>query len=133
MSAPKKLTPFDYLNSINMGKDNMMSSGLAEDEKQYNAFMICRGLSYFPDTVFYANEMNRYHHLDKKLQYDFLRLVVRKRKRFSKWMKATQSNKIDMIKKYYGYSDQRAIEVADLLDDDMMKVIEKKLYQGGKK
>ena len=62
---------FDYLNSINYSKENIMHDNL--DEKAYNSFMVNRGLSYFNDTVIYANEMNRYAHIDSKLQYDFLR------------------------------------------------------------
>ena len=82
-------SPFDFIKSISSTKKDIM-----EDEKDYNAFMVNRGLSYFPDTVIYANEMNRFHHLDSRLQYLFLINIVRKRNRFSKWNKASESEDI---------------------------------------
>ena len=91
---------FDYLNSINYSKKDIMVDDIAEDE--YNPFMVNRGLSYFQDTVLYANEMNRYHHLDNRLQFDFLINIVRKRKRFSKWTKSTNPDTLNVVKEYYG-------------------------------
>ena len=80
------MNPFDYLKSINTTKKNIMVDDLTE--KEYNAFIINRGLSFFPDTVLYANEMNLNHHLDSRLQYDFLINIIKKKKRFTKWVKA---------------------------------------------
>ena len=102
------------------------------NEKNYNAFMCNRGLSYFNDTVLLANEMNRNHHIDNKLQYDFLRNVVRKRKRFSKWIKAEKSDAVDTIKEYYGYSNEKAQSVVDLIDEDALANMRKVLSKGGK-
>lgn len=79
------MNPFDFLNEINYGKNNIMVDDIVE--KQYNPFMVNRGLSYFQDTVLMANEMNVNHHLDNRLQFDFFINIVRKRKRFSKWFK----------------------------------------------
>ena len=87
---------FDYLNSINLTKSDIMEDDIAE--KAYNSFMINRGLSYFNDTVLMANEMNLYSHLDKKLQYHFLINIVRKRKRFSKWAKPETESDIEAVK-----------------------------------
>lgn len=129
----KKLTPFDFLNSINYTKEDLMSSNLVEDEKQYNSFMVNRGLSYFPDTVALANEMNRYHHLDNKLQYDFLQSIVRKRKRFSKWNKQEQENDVETIMIRYGYNRIKAESVLDLFSRDQLNSIENSLRKGGKK
>lgn len=122
---------FDYLNSINMTKDNIMKDDI--DEKAYNSFMVNRGLSYFNDTVVIANEMNRYAHIDSKLQYDFLRSLIRKRKRFSKWTKVDKNADIDLIKEYYGYSKEKAFQVLPLLTSDQLSIIRKKLSKGGKK
>ena len=66
---------FDYLNSINDTKKDIMVDDLAE--KDYNAFMVNRGLSYYNDTVIYANEMNRHAHIDSRMQYDFLKQIIR--------------------------------------------------------
>jgi|TARA_B100000497_G_scaffold7444_1_gene7456 hypothetical protein len=122
---------FDYLNSINYSKENIMHDNL--DEKAYNSFMVNRGLSYFNDTVIYANEMNRYAHIDSKLQYDFLRTLIRKRKRFSKWTKEDKNSDIDLIKEYYGYSKEKAFQVLPLLSKEQLTFISKKLSKGGRK
>jgi len=124
------MNPFEYLNSINDTKKDIMVDDLAE--KAYNPFMVNRGLSYFQDTVLMANEMNIQHHLDNRMQYDFLRLLIRKRKRFSKWNKPETSADIDAIKEYYGYSNEKASQVLSLLTKDQLTTIKKKLYKGGK-
>ena len=125
------MSPFDYLNSINSTKKDIMIDDITE--KQYNAFMVNRGLSYFPDTVAIANEMNRYHHLDKKLQYQFLINIIRKRKRFSKWNKPNLENDIDVVKEYYGYSNEKAKEALTLLSPEQIIIIKKKVDKGGRK
>lgn len=125
-----KLSFFDYLNSINTGKDSIMLDDL--DEKAYNAFMVNRGLSYFYDTVIIANEMNINHHMDYKLQYDFLRNLVRKKKRFSKWAKPIQIEDLDAVKEYYGYSNDKARAALKILKPDQIKEIKRKIHKGGK-
>jgi hypothetical protein len=124
------LNPFDYLNSINVKKNDIMLGD--EEEKGYSAFMINRGLSFFQDTVLLANEMNMNSHLDNRLQYDFLRSAIRPRKRFSKWMKKTVPAKIEVIKEYYGYSDEKAESVSDLISDETIGEMKKVLSKGGK-
>ena len=90
--------------------------------------MVNRGLSYFPDTVIYANEMNRFHHLDQRLQYHFLINIVRKRNRFSKWNKSIES---ETIKEYYGYSNEKARDVLPLLSNENLKTIRGRIQHGG--
>ena len=121
---------FDFLNSINSTKENIMKDDL--DEKAYSGFMVNRGLSYFNDTVIYANEMNKYSHLDSKLQYDFLRHIVRKRQRFSKWNKADKMPDVEVVSKYYGYSKQKSIEALKVLNQDQLQVLRKKVSKGGR-
>ena len=125
------MSPFDYLNSINHSKKDVMIDDLTE--KSYNSFMINRSLSYFPDTVQFANLMNRYHHTDSKLQYHFLINIIRKRKRFSKWFKAETESDIEVVKKYYGYSNEKARQALPLLSPDQIKIIRQKVDQGGRK
>ncbi len=103
-----------------------------DTEKGYNPFMTNRGLSYFEDTVLFANEMNRASHLDNRLQYDFLRQGIRQRKRFSKWMKKETDDKIEVIKEYYGYSNDKAYAVIDLISDEMFDRMKKTISKGGK-
>jgi hypothetical protein len=125
------MSPFEFLNSINDTKKDIMIDDL--DEKAYASFMINRSLSYFPDTVCIANEMNRYHHLDKKLQYHFLINIIRKRKRFSKWIKPDLDSDIEVVKEYYGYSNEKARQVLTLLSSEQIEELRKKVNKGGRK
>jgi|TARA_B110000093_G_C12908223_1_gene383514 hypothetical protein len=125
------LSPFDFLKSINDTKKNIME--LPEHEKMYVPFVTNRSLSYFPDTVLLANEMNRYHHIDSKLQYQFLINIVRKRKRFSKWVKPEIENDIESVKEYYGYSNDKARQVLRLLSSEQLTIIRDKVNKGGRK
>ena len=120
------MSPFEFIKSISSSKKDIM-----ENEKDYNAFMINRGLSYFPDTVIYANEMNKFHHLDSRLQYSFLINIIRKRNRFSKWNKSIESENISDIKKYYGYSNEKARDVLPLLSNENLKTIRGRINHGG--
>lgn len=122
---------FDYLNSINYSKKDIMVDDIAEDE--YNSFMVNRGLSYFQDTILCANEMNRYHHLDSRLQFDFLINIIRKRKRFSKWAKNTDPDALSVVKEYYGYSNEKARQVLPLLTPDQIMNLREKVFKGGRR
>jgi len=122
--------PFDFLNSINQNKKDIMDP---MEESKYPAFMINRGLSYFQDTVLLANEMNRNHHVDCRMQYDFLRSSIRPRKRFSKWVKKENISNVDIVKKYYGYSDAKAESVLDLFTPEQFKEMKQKMSEGGKR
>ena len=122
----QKMNPFALINSISNSKIDIL-----EDEKDYNAFMVNRGLSYFPDTVIYANEMNKFHHLDSRLQFDFLINIVRKRNRFSKWNKSIESENINAIKKYFSYSNEKARDVLPLLSNENLKTIRGRIQHGG--
>ena len=122
---------FDYLNSINLTKKDIMVDDVCE--KDYNSFMVNRGLSYFPDTIIIANEMNRHHQIDNKLQYHFLINMIRKRKRFSKWAKAQKESDIDAVKEYYGYSNEKARQALTLLSPDQITIIKNKVSKGGRR
>jgi len=132
MKKEKPLSPFDFLNSINDSKIDIMSID-TDNEKVYNSFMVNRSLSYFADTIFMANEMNRYHHLDSKLQFHFFINIVRKRKRFSKWAKADNINNIEAVKEYFGYSDSKAKQALTILTEDQIAAIQNKVFKGGRK
>lgn len=119
----------DILNSINQSKENILSKD-SRLEKDYVPFVINKCFSYFPDTVFYANKMNQMAFLDKKMQYDYLLHSISKRKRFSKWIKPEENENLAIIKEVFGYSDQKAREVMDLLP---MKELQKLVQKGGQK
>ena len=125
------MNPFEYLNAINYTKKNIMIDDLTE--KTYNSFMINRGLSYFADTVLMANEMNQHSHLDNRLQFDFFINIVRKKKRFSKWNKPETVSDVEVVKQYYGYSNEKARQVLTLLTSDQIDELKKKVYKGGRK
>jgi len=120
------VNPFELIKSISNDKKDIL-----ENEKDYNAFMVNRGLSYFPDTVIYANEMNKFNHLDGRLQYHFLINTIRKRNRFSKWNKSIESENISAIKQYYGYSNEKARDVLPLLSNENLKTIRGRIQHGG--
>ena len=125
------LSPFEFVTSINDNKNDIMRDDVTE--KSYSSFMTNRSLSYFQDTVQFANVMNQYHHLDNKLQYHFLINIIRKRKRFSKWIKPDLDSDTEVVKQYYGYSNEKARQVLSLLSPEQIKIIKEKVSKGGRK
>ena len=123
---------FDFLNAINdTKKDLIREDPLAE--KDYVAFMINRGLSYFPDTVMYANEMNSAAHIPKQWQFDFYRIGISKRKRFSKWHKQDKIEEdVKLVMREYDYSHQKAMQIIGLLSDAQLKELREKYASGGR-
>jgi len=120
----------DFLTAINLSKKNLMEDDpLAE--KEYPPFVINRTLSYFQDTVLYANEMNLRSQLDNRLQNDYFLNSVRKKKRFSRWLKPDKDEDIDAIKEYYSCSNVKAHEIINVLTGEQLSLIHKKLERGG--
>ena len=111
----------DYLNAINYTKDNLLEDTSAHGG--YVPFVINRSLSYFPDTVLQANEMNTQHHLGKREQFDYLRHSIRKRRRFSKWLKRAEDERVESVKLYYGYSTKKALEAMKVLSEEQVDQI----------
>ena len=123
----------EYLNSINFTKKNVMKSEDKQWIKKYPAFIINKVLSGFQDTIMLVNEVNRNHFLDKDMQYSFLLNSIRSKKRFSPFLRANKLKDIDLVKEYYGYSNEKAKTVLDILTKDQLKLIKEKLYKGGTK
>ena len=126
----KKTNPFDYVKAVSHTKKDIMVDDVAE--KEYNAFMVNRSLSNFQDTILYANLMNVNHHIDARLQFDFFINTIRKKNRFSKWLKPLNYKDLDVIKEYYGYSDEKAKSVLSLLDNKQIEELKKRIYKGGR-
>ena len=126
----KGISPFDFIKDINYEKKNLIVDDWSE--KQYNPYIINKGLSYGHDTVIPANEMNSRPHLDKILQFDFLINIIRPKKRFNKWIKAEKINDLEVIKEYYGYSTEKAKQVLPLLDDKIIDDMKRKITKGGR-
>jgi len=125
-----QISPFDFATAINHSKENLIVDDWSE--KQYNAFIVNKSLSYGADTVIYANEMNSRPHLDRRLQFDFLINTVRPRKRYNKWLKPETVDALEIIQQYYGYSIDKARQVLPLISDTQLEIIKKKMNRGGK-
>ena len=122
----------DWLNSINFTKDNLIE----QDEtlkKDYPPYIINKCLSGHIDCILYANEMNLHHSLDKDMQYSFYLNSLRKKKRFSPWIRKDKVNDLECIKKYYGYSNEKASQALKILTKEQIKFIKKRLETGGMK
>lgn len=119
----------EILNSINFSKKNLLTT--TEEEKEYIPFVVNRCLSYFPDTLLHANEMNRLPFLDKRLQYEYYMNSIRPRKRFSKWLKRETNDDIGIIKEYFGMSEKKAREALSVLSPQDIKSMKKALDIGG--
>ena len=120
----------DFLTAINLSKKNLMEDDpLAE--KEYPPFVINRTLSYFQDTVLYANEMNLRSQLDNRLQNDYFLNSVRKKRRYSKWLKPEKLSDMDIVKEYYGFGNQKAKDALSILTKEQLDYIKDKLNQGG--
>jgi hypothetical protein len=122
----------EYLKAINQTKEPLMDTADEMWEKKYPAFVVNRCVYPFSDTILLVNEMNIYNGLDNKLQFHFLLNSTRARKRFTPWLKSSKINNLETIKEYFGYSDQRAKEVLDVLTDEDISYMETKLDKGGK-
>ena len=122
----------EYLNSINHRKDNLMDTEDEMWEKKYPSFIVNKCLAPCPDTIGLVNEINLYHHLDNKLQFDFLLNSIRPRKRYTPWMKAKKVKDLEYVKEYYGYSNEKAKSALEILNDEQIKTIKNSLNKGGK-
>ena len=126
------MKPFDFVNSINFTKKNLMKDSDNDElsEKSYAPYLTNKSLSYFTDTLLYANEMNRMHFLDNKLQYEFFLNSIRKKKRFAKWAKADKNDDLVMISEYYQISLSKAKEAIRILSHEQLSTIRNKMEQG---
>ena len=120
----------DFLTAINYSKEPLFDTEDDMIQKDYVPFVINRCLSYFPDTIFHANEMNRLNQLEKRLQFDYLSSAIRKRKRYSKWLKDENSKDLDLIKRNFNYSNSKAKEALSILSTDDIETIRKSDIEG---
>ena len=123
----------EYLNSINITKKNLMDGDDPLYERKYPAYIINKCLAPFNETIMLVNEMNKHCHLDNKLQYDFLLNSLKKQKRFASWMKASKERNLEYVIEYFGYNNEKARAVLNILTDEQIATIKIKLNKGGKK
>ena len=122
----------DYLNAINYTKESLMNTEDEQWEKKYPPFIVNKCVAPFPDTVMLLNEMNQLHHLDNKLQFDFLINSLRPRKRYTPWLKAKRLENLEYVKEFYGFNNEKAKTALDILNDEQISAIKIKLNKGGK-
>ena len=122
----------DYLNAINYTKEPLLDTEDDQWEKKYPSYIINKCIAPFPDSLMLVNEINQLHHLDKKLQYDFLINSLRSRKRYTPWMKAKKLKNLEYVKEYYGYNNEKAKSALDILNDKQISAIKTKLNKGGR-
>ena len=123
----------DYLPAINHTKKNLMDSDDPMWEKKYPAFMVNKIVGSFQDTISKANEMNRYHFLDRDMQFQFLLNSIRSKKRFTPFLRSELIEDIECVKEYYGYSMDKARSALKLLTKEQLILIKQRLFKGGKK
>ena len=122
----------DYINAINYTKEPLLDT---EDEhwvKKYPPYIVNKCIAPFPDSILLVNEINQLHHLDKKLQFDFLINSLRPRKRYVPWMKAKKLKSLEYVKEYYGYNNEKAKAALDILNDEQISAIKERLNKGGR-
>ena len=117
----------DWLNSINFTKED-----LSHDIKDYPPYIVNRCLSGHLDCIMYANEMNKYSFLDKDMQYSFYLNTLRKKKRFSPWLRKDKVTDLEIIKQYYGYSNEKASQALKILSKQQLEYIKQRLETGGR-
>lgn len=121
---------FEFVNSITYNKQNLFEDPQAETD--YVSFVVNRALSYFPDTILYANEMNIHNTVPKQWQFEYLRQTIYKRRRYSKWEKKTiDSDDLKVVQTYYKYSTERAVEALQILSKQQIEYLKQLMDTGG--
>ena len=120
----------DWLNSVNFTKENLIEED-PDAIKEYPPYIVNRCLSGHLDTIMFANEMNKFPNLDKDLQYSFYLNTLRKKKRFSPWLRKDKVTDLEIIKQYYGYSNEKALHALKILTPDQINFIKQRLDIGG--
>lgn len=121
----------DWLNSINFSKENLIED--TSNIKDYAPYIINRCLSGHIDCILFVNEMNKFHHLDKDMQYSFYLNIIRKRKRYSPWLRKDKIKDLECVKQYYGYSNEKAYQALKILSKEQISFIKQRLETGGTK
>jgi len=121
----------DWLNSINQTKKNLIEEDPSL-ENEYSPYIINRIYSGHLDAIMFANEMNQYHFLPKKMQYDFFLNTLRPKKRFSPWLRKDKIKDLELVKRYYGYSNEKAKQALRILTNEQLNFIKSKFETGGK-
>jgi len=123
------MNPFEVIKAVGQTKENLLTEDVSEGS--YPSFMVNRGLSYFVDCIAYAQEMNVNHHLDGRLQFDYLINTIRKGKRFSKWHKPQRDVDFKLVQEYFGYNTRNTEVALRILTREQLDEIKQKQEKGG--
>ena len=121
----------EWLKSINLSKKNLIDEDPSL-EKEYSPYIINRIFSGHLDAILFANEMNQYHFLPKRMQYDFFLNTLRTKKRFSPWLHKDEIKDLELVKRYYGYSNEKAKQAPRILSEEQLNFIKSKFETGGR-
>lgn len=124
------MSPFDFVNSVSFTKVDLLKDE-PEAVKNYVPFIVNKALSYFPDSVLHANEMNKSAHLRPEMQYSFLLNTLRKARRFSKWVKPEANENFRVVQLFYGYNPEKTRRALALLTAEQVQHIRTKVAASG--
>lgn len=125
------MTPFDFVNAISHNKKELFEEEPEQAKKDYAPYIVNKALALYPDCLFYANEMNRLHHLDTDLQFKYYLNSIRPMKRYAKWVKRMDDDNLDLVKQYYGYSNKKAKQALSILSNSEINTIKQIIKKGG--
>ena len=120
----------DWLNSVNLTKEDITVDDPSAIKK-YPSFIVNKCMSAHIDCIMFANEMNLNHHISKDLQYHFYLNSLRRKKRYSPWLRKDKIKDLDVVKQYYGYSNAKAIQALKILTKEQLNYIKKRIDVGG--
>ena len=119
----------DILKSINLTKDTDLID--TYNESDYPTWVVNRALSFYPDTILQVNELNQRPYLPKTMQYKYLVECIRKKNRYSPWLKVKLDPGVQLIKEYFGYSTRKAREVLPMFTNEDLEELKLLLDKGG--
>lgn len=124
-----KVTPFSFVQSITETKEDIFEG----NEKQYNKFLVNRGLSFNVDCILYVHEIDKYPELPDYVHYQFLLNSIDKKRRYGKWVKKdTIPADVELVKEAFGYSTEKAMIALELLSDKQLLDLKDTIRKGGR-
>ena len=123
-------TPFDFVKSVTQTKENIWNNE-ETDKSQYVPYIVNKALSGFPDCLLFANELNQYPEMDKQMQYLYYLNIIRQSKRFSKWLKKTEDDNLELVKAYFKYDNKKAKSALKVLTTEQLEEIKNRMHTGG--
>lgn len=119
----------EILKSLNQTKNEDLIDDFNAND--YVPFIINRAFSFYPDTVMFANDLNRFSNIDRIMQYKYYCSGLKKKSRYSPWLKASKIENLELISDYYQVSRREAKELLNFLTTDDIEQINKALNKGG--